>query len=161
MAEKTVVTPNYVKKITVSTVGLDTKQLEEIASENKGNIPVVRVFGRVDSMENGQSQFNSFIRFRGEMEAVNLIDGTIWRSRATILPEIAEQNLQDIVSKADEGASIDFALDITVSYYDSTKGGNKFRYGVTTVLDSGKAEDPLAKMRASLPAPKIPGGKKK
>lgn len=155
------VKPNYCKKITVSGIGLDTDTLETTAGENKkGNIPVMRVYGRIDDAKTGQSQFNEYVRFSGEFESVNLIDGSVWRSRSLIVPEIAEQNLQDMYNQAGEGASIDFAVDVTVSYYESNKGGRKFRYGVTTVLDNSGGEDNLSKIRKQLPEPKTQKSKK-
>jgi len=146
----------FPKKITTASMGFTTRQLEVVAEENQPKaVPVLRVWGIISSKSAGHSQFGTFLKFTGEIAAQNLINGEEARSQALILPSCAETvvtSLFDQAAKDDSTAQI--ALEVTVSFNNSAKGGTKFAYGVKPLIDY-KGEDALAEMAKKLPAPKF------
>jgi len=160
----------YPKKITPSTIGLKTADLEKVAAEKGKQKPVVvmRTYGRVSKMENGQTAFGSFIKFQGEFEAVNLLDESIHRSKTLILPACAETCLLEQIGAAKQDSkellAVEFGLDITVEYYkNATLKGTEFRWGVRP-LNEPSGEDSLSKLGqqfGSLPLLTAPGKKKR
>lgn len=134
----------YPKKITTKFCHLDTETLEEYAEANgkKKPAPVLTVFGRVRKSATEQSTYGPYQRYSGEFEAINLVDQTSHRSRVLILPEVAEQALDELigqVQRANPEALVEFGLTVTVEYYDNpNKSGTKFRFGVSPL---GKPSD--------------------
>jgi len=131
--------PEYLKKITTSTVGLMPKAMTAIACDEKLGgkpVPVVRVYGTVRAEREGMTQFGPFTAFQGEFEAVNLVNGKKFRSKTLIVPELGTQMLQDALSEAkaeSPDAFIQFGMDITVEENKSGKGGTLYKWGIVPV----------------------------
>lgn len=153
--------PEYVKKITTRHVRLQTKQMEQIAldaMEKTGEVmpvPVMRVYGRVKTATQGQGTYGPYTKFGGEFEAVNLLDGNKFRSTALCLPAMGEQMVNDMLeSREDKDTWVQFGIDVTVEYNNSAKGGTKFSYGITPLMQQSSAKDDLlSKLGAELPEP--------
>lgn len=140
------------KKLTNSTVGLDTRAMEKLVEDNEIH-SVARFYGSIVSSEEDVSDFGSFVAFYGKFEAENLITGTKYRAGKMILPEICSSVLlpyfQD--SKKNEPSSdVVFALEITVEPNMSKKGGTRFKWGCKTLFEP-VGEDSLTRLAASLP----------
>lgn len=148
MAVKTEAKPepkNYSKKISTATIGLQTRELEEIAQKAKGKaVAVARVYGIARGMAQGETDIGPYWKFDGEFEAVNLVSRTTHRARALVLPQVAESFVQESLSSAkieNPEATVTIGMDITVSEHKSSKGGTKFKYGVSPLTEAGS--DPL------------------
>lgn len=137
---------NYTKRITMRTVGLAPEELEKIALENKSEVAVLRVVGRISSVEAGTTQIGPFTKFKGEFAAINLTNGEETRSMTCILPGPAEllcSKLVEAAKKSDANAIAQFGCDVTVKEHKSTyNSGWKFTYGVKSLVDI-PAEDAL------------------
>ena len=146
----------FPKKISTATMGFSTRDLEAIAAASPDDvIPVMRVWGIVSGAVPGTSQFGSYVKFTGEIAALNYISGEEARSQALLLPSVAEAVVSSLFTKAQKaGGTAQIAVDITVEFNDSAKGGTKFRYGVRPLIEY-KAEDALSEMAKSLPAVKL------
>jgi len=146
----------FPKKISTATMGFNVTTLEAVAAENKESAtPVMRVFGIVSGKTPGVSQFGSFIKFTGEIGAINLLTGDEARSQALLLPAVGETVVNNMFEKAAKnGGTAEIALEITVSYNNSAKGGTKFSYGVKPLIEY-KGDDALSAMASKLPAPKL------
>lgn len=154
--------PQYLKKITTKHVGLKTQVMEEIALKAKESagepvpVAVLRVYGRVRSATQGQGQYGPWTKFGGEFEAVNQVTRDVFRSTFLCLPSMGEQILNDMLdSRDDTEAWVQFAVDVTVLYNESSKGGTRFSYGVQPLLESTQPRDDILTMLgAKLPEPK-------
>lgn len=146
----------FPRKISTQTMGFNVTILEQVAEANKGKItPVLRVWGIVSAKKPGVSQFGPYQKFSGEIAAINLITGEEARSQELLLPGVAEGIVSSLFDKAaKEGGTAQIAIEISVEYNDSAKGGTKFRYGVKPLIEY-KAEDALSAMAKDLPAPKL------
>ena len=141
----------FQKKLTMATVGLQTRGLEEV-SKGQRDVSVARVIGFITGMESKSSDLGPYIAFKGEFEATNLLTEQVYRSGAMILPGVAEIPLVSEVASAAPGSRVKFALDVTVTENISSKGGTKFKYGVRSLMEPSKDDD-LTKLAKALPAP--------
>ena len=146
----------FPKKITTSSMGFETRQLEQVAADNQPKaVSVLRVWGIVSGKAPGTTQFGSYLKFSGEIGAINLITGEEARSQALILPSCGEIVVNSLFEQAaKDGSTAQIALEITVTYNNSAKGGTKFAYGVKPLIEF-KGDDALATMAKQLPAPKM------
>jgi hypothetical protein len=144
----------FPKKISTATMGLTTKQLEEVAAAaDPKPVSVMRVWGVVSGRQPGVSQFGNYVKFTGEIAAINLVSSEEARSQALLLPSAAETIVSSMFDKASkEGGTAQIALEITVLVNKSAKGGTKFSYGVKPLIEF-KGDDALAAMAKTLPAP--------
>jgi len=142
----------FPKKITVKTMGMGTRQLEQVAEASAPKaVPVLRVWGIVQDCQAQVSNFGPYKKFRGEFGAVNLITGEEARSQMALLPAIAETIVSSIFDRAaKDGGSAQIALEITVTFNESPKGGTKFAYGAKPLMEF--KDDALSIMAKSLPA---------
>jgi len=144
---------HYPRKITTSSIGLETSEMEKLAADHgKAPISVARVYGRIASYETETSQFgNAYRRFKGEFEAVNLITSDVYRAQAMILPDTADTALMtqyEIArAKADkEGPCIvEVGVDLTIEQFSSSKGGVKFRWGCKPLREPSE-DDSLSRL---------------
>lgn len=153
---------SFLKKLTVREAGLSMAELEKTAVAAAGEtVSVLRIVGSLTGSEAQQSSYGPYVAFDGEFAGVNLASGQEYRSGKLILPQVAEAPLNQILSsREDETVKVKFAIDLTVIENKSLKGGTKFKYGVTPLIESSQ-DDELGKMLKSLPAPGPKAGKKK
>lgn len=157
--------PNpFLPKITLKTVGItDPETL--VLSGKKKNVPVMRVYGLLRSATEKITDIGKSMTLAGDFEAVNVLTGEVFKSGKCYLPSIAEGPITEMLFQAQEKdpkASVKFALDITVSYFENPKNpkGTKYTWGVTSLFDTPEECDPLADIRKLLPAPKAATAKK-
>lgn len=143
---------SFLKKITTAGVGLGTEVLEGTVKGNGDSYTeVMRVYGMVSASEAGKDTgLGPYSVFTGEFEAVNMLNGEKFRATKLILPAIAEAPLLSLCDDAHGKSKVRFALAITVNENKSAKGGRKYRFGVTPLMEMS-AEDELSKLGASLP----------
>lgn len=144
----------FLKKVTTATMGFTTRGLEAIAEASKPKtVSVLRVWGIVSGREPGTSQFGNYMKFKGEIAALNLASGEEARSQSLLLPQIGETVVNSLFDKAaKDGGTAQVALEVTVEFNDSQRGGTKFRYGVKPLIEP-KGEDALTIMAKQLPVP--------
>lgn len=137
------------KKVSVSTVlNLKSKGIRELCSS--GEVAIMRIMGIVNKAEADEGDNGTFIRFRGEFNAVNLVTGEDCMSTVAFLPSPIDELLhQQIVKSTDENgnAAIQFAFEITVK--ESEKSTTGYEYDVNSLLET-KVSDPLQALKASL-----------
>lgn len=151
---------DIIKKINTKNVGLGKRLLEDYAEEVQADkAPVMRVVGTVHASKGDVSQHGPYIKFYGDFEATNLLNGEEFRAPELLLPPVAEMivdgQLNAAISKAPEGARpvAQIALDVTVTYQDS-ENTTRFTYGAIPLLGMPE-HDPIAELKKSLPAPKM------
>lgn len=123
----------FQRKLTTATCGIDPRMMEDLTQDTNEEIPVLRLYGKIEKGVPDKSDYGEYVKFYGEFQGVNAIDGKTYRSKALILPEVASMFIEDELSKikaSDDKADLIFGLDITVKKNISKKGGWKFKYGV-------------------------------
>ena len=135
--------PVFPTKITTKECGLTPKfctQVAETLAED-GPVPALRIMGAACSAVGKQSDIGPYTLFEGEFEAVNLSTKQVFRSKALILPPVAETlleaDLDTAKGKSKEGEAVwaEFALDITIGQNTSKLGGSKYKYGVIALIE--------------------------
>lgn len=134
-------------------MGLRPSELEAICSGRDKPVAVLRVWGIVSSATPGVSQYGNFIRFGGEIGALNLISGDEARSQALLVPQVAEGVVKSLFDKAaKDGGAAQIGIELCVEENISAKGGTKFRWMVKPLFEY-KGDDALSEMAKMLPAP--------
>jgi hypothetical protein len=156
--------PNpIINKITLKTVGIDDPESLVLTGKKK-NIPAMRVYGLLRTATEKITDIGKSMTLTGDFEAVNLQTGEVFKSGKAYLPTIAEGPICEMLFQAqatDPKASVKFALDVTVSYFESKfPKGAKYTWGVTSLFDTPEDCDPLSEIRKMLPAPKATKEKK-
>lgn len=153
--------PSFPKKITTKTCGLSQDVLNDIALGVKGGgiAPVLRVVGRTNGIEQDSSQFGEWTKFVGEHYAMNLIDGSDYKSRKAMFPDAGSDILLAELSGAqadDPKATVEYAMEIGVRYNEpKANGQNCYAFEITPLIE-GNTEDPLKALMNSLPKPALP-----
>lgn len=156
---------NFLKKITTRDCGLDVTTLSDVAAAKgkKADIAVLRIAGTIDKAESLSSQYGPYIKFFGQFEAHNLLNDSVFRSRALIVPAVAEAAIEGMYNAGSQGGdqTVTVAFDITVKYYENpNKQGTKFRFSVAPLIEP-KEDDVIARLMKSLPKAKaLPNGGK-
>lgn len=164
----------YLNKITLATMGVDTRDAEKIGVDANGKeVPILRVYGRVSSTSAREGDLGPYIVFQGQFEAVNLINGEKGRSDKMIVPTLAAtcfnevymKGLEEAKSAAEKGPKdgqvfVAVAGDITTMKNPSNKGGYKHKYGVAPLIEA-TGEDDLTRLAKTFPTPKLLKGPEK
>jgi len=159
----------YLNKITVATMGIDTRDAEKIGVEAKGKeVPILRVYGKVSSATPKEGDLGPYIVFGGQFEAQNLITGEKGRSDKLIVPSLCETCFNEVYMKGLEEAKavsgpnapkdgqvfVNVAADISTMENPSNKGGWKHKYGVQPLIEA-VGEDDLTRLANQFAAPKL------
>ncbi len=159
----------YLNKITLATMGVDTRDAEKIGVDADGKeIPILRVYGKVSNTAAKEGDLGPYVVFSGQFEAQNLITGEKGRSDKMIVPSLAETCFNEVYMKGLEEAKaaagpdapkdgqvfVNVAADITTMKNPSNKGGWKHKYGVAPLIEAA-GEDDLTRLAASFKAPKL------
>jgi hypothetical protein len=146
----------FPSKISTQTMGLKPAELTSIALDSKGgDTPVLRVWGIVSGAASGTSQYGNYVKFTGEIAAINLVNGDEARSGALLVPQIAENVIKNLYDKAaKDGGAAQIAIEIGVRENTSTKGGAKYMFTMRPLIEY-EGDDALSVMAESLPAPKL------
>jgi hypothetical protein len=162
----------YLNKITVATMGIETREAEKIGVDANGKeVPILRVYGKVSGAVAKEGDLGPYITFNGQFEAQNLVTGEKGRSDKMIVPSLAETCFNEVYMKGLEEAKaaagadapkdgqvfVAVAADITTMKNPSHKGGWKHKYGVAPLIEA-TGEDDLTRLAASFPAPKLLSG---
>lgn len=132
---------NFIKKITVKNV---CGKIEPPKQKGK-SVPVMRLFGLVTHYDIRESQYGPSPRFKGQFEALSLLDKSAkpLRSGTLYVPEV----VSDMILAAfpdGEIRTVQFAVEIGVKADDSTIG---YQYEVRPLIHH-EDTDPLANVRA-------------
>ena len=159
----------YLNKITVATMGIETREAERIGVEADGKeIPILRVYGKVSGTVAKEGDLGPYITFNGQFEAQNLLTGEKGRSDKLIVPGLCETCFNEVYMKGVEEAKavagkdgpkggqvfVNVAADITTMKNPSNKGGWKHKYGVTPLIEA-TGEDDLTRLASMFKAPKL------
>lgn len=159
----------YLNKVTLATMGIETREAESIALEAAGKeVPIMRVYGKVASVTAKEGDLGPYLVFSGQFEAHNLISGEKGRSDKLIVPALCETCFNEVYQKGLEEARaiagsdapkdgqvfVNVAADITTMKNPSNKGGWKHKYGVSPLIEA-TGEDDLTRLAASFEPPKL------
>lgn len=143
----------FPKKISTQTLGLRPAEIEALVAGKTKPVPVMRVWGIISGATPGTSQYGNYVKFTGEIAAINLISTDEARSQALLLPGVAEGVVKSLFDKAAKvGGSAQFGIEVCAEENISAKGGTKFRWVVKPLIEY-KGDDALSEMAKSLPAP--------
>jgi hypothetical protein len=117
------------------------------------------MYGMLTETQTIDTTYGTSVCFKGEIEALNMVTGEIFRSGKMYLPEIAEVPLTTAMASLASGDKLKFGLEILVEKNQSAKGGCKYKYAVRSLIELSQ-DDELAKMRLALPAPGAAPAKK-
>jgi len=140
---------DFLKKITMAKIGLDRKMLKKACE--KGPVRVMRVYGQTSKVEYGSGDNGDWTRFKGQIEAVNLLTKKISRSGALFLPGVASDILEGELLAAkgeDENSNIQFGFEIGVVASDNSATG--YEYTAASMVQESDS-DVLSAIRSSLP----------
>lgn len=146
--------PNLVAKLSLKAMGAQPKPHSVGEGEKR---VIAAMYGSASKHDVVNTTFGDSTRFHGQFEGVNAATGEIFRSTKLFVPQVVEDILRDAVDQLEDGASVDFALEIGVEH--SAKGNTGYAYTVkplTKVQVSDALQslrDLTAKALASLPAP--------
>jgi hypothetical protein len=130
---------NLVRKISMKSLGLTKAKLQDIVKESEGPVVVCRILGVVRKTEVIETEFGESQKFHGDFEAIVSETGEIYRAPVAFVPGAAG----DLIGGAPEGSA--FAFDILVKSSTQAIG---YEYLARPIIEG---EDPLEKLRASLP----------
>ena len=141
---------NYVKKLSVASIGAIPKEFKKQPHDYR--LPLMHVFGRVESSDSAPSQFGPSTFFLGSFKAVILETGEIYRASKCFLPGLASDMIESAYSETGGGA-LEFALEIglrRVVKFDA-KGeeiGAGYEYTMKPLIEMDEATDPLAALES-------------
>lgn len=140
----------YLKKIVAK--NLVNTPIKEIvkAFENDGDKKeLYRLIGQASGYQCGDSNYGPWTAFKGNFEAYNM-DGEVFKSNKAFILEPLQTMLKNALDES-EGATIDFALSVSVKRRDDL--GIGYEYNVSPILEV-KESDSLSHLRAmALPSP--------
>ena len=144
------------RRLTVKTV-FGAVDIEEVLKKADKRMDCMSIYGIVRRFKPDSSEIGGeFVRFYGQLRAVNLKTGEVFEGGQCILPGIAQDALYGALSGADT-AEVQFACKIGVKY--DPKAVTKYVYTVESLLPPQESS-PLAQLEKGLrgdkllPAPK-------
>lgn len=148
---------NIITKMTVKGVGANPSKAK---AENR-KVPLARIFGTAAGVVHKvDNRGEPITGITGNFEGVNLETGEVYSSGVLYLPGGIHEMLLNAVDQGEEDAkgkptynSVQFAFDISAVPATNPIG---YSYEATQLIEASKA-DPMAELRASLPAmPALP-----
>lgn len=115
------------------------------------------IYGVGSGFKTGHSQYGDWTAITGQFEGVSLITGRRYISGTCFIPGAAGDMLIGGLRTAkvsDPDASATFGLALGVKYLRRQDGTHGYEYTARKILDI-KAADPLAELRAAMPAPEL------
>jgi hypothetical protein len=149
---------SYLTKITMANIGLTSGVLDKAVSDSP--VTVARVYGFLNGMETVKTTLGDSVRFSGEVEAANLLNGELFRSGKLFVPAVGEVALVNELGSMEEGEKLKFGMEIAIERNTGKGGGVKYKYSIKPLIEM-KQDDELSKMRMALPAPGAKPSKKK
>ena len=129
-----------IKKITPKTVLGKIKDIAHGMTEPKA---VMRIVGIARGLTTGEGDYGSWVKFKGDFTAINLLTGESYRAPACILPGIAGDLIEASVMDADNNA-VEFGFDVVLEPSDSPVG---YEFGAVPLIET-KEETPLDALMA-------------
>lgn len=137
-----------------SIIGNVKSQLPRDAEKNIEmgvKVSLFRVYGVARGLKRGESNFGPWTAFTGDFEAVKVSTGEVFRSSQLFLPEVAELMLVGPVMDVKNVGGVQFAFDIGAKGEETSVG---YQYTCDALLEVSD-NDPLAALKAILPAPRL------
>lgn len=140
------------KKISVKTVcgSISKKLIEQLKNNGGTSVPVMRVLGIATGAKSGQTNFGPWVSLTGNFEGTNLETGEVFKAQNLLMPmgycEDGALKLQQ-----DGVTSLNVACDVYVRYFKFGEE-DKYEYTLEAHQTSAAEVDPLASLRASVPA---------
>lgn len=112
---------------------------------------VARLFGIVRSVETKESNFGPYLKFKGDIRAVNE-DGEESAAPVMMLPSPADGLLAEALANDKDKNGVQFAFDIYINPTPIVKPGDRgYEYRLKPLMNT-EPSDPLKAIVASLPA---------
>lgn len=93
------------------------KKLDEGTSKK-----ILKVYGLAVSCKQREGKFGEQAEFRGQFEAVNLLDGVTFNANKLYLPTEPSAELETSIAADKEGKGVKFAYEISITADDSERG---------------------------------------
>jgi len=141
------------RKITVKNVMHETPDIEKLIKREGKRMDLCQIYGIVRRFKPDESDKGQFVRFYGQIRAVNLLTGEVFDAGQVILPGAAQDALYGAMDGV-EGANVEFGIKVGVKY-DAT-AITKYVYTVESLVPP-KENDPIRALESqlkALPAPK-------
>lgn len=117
------------------------------------------IFGVASGFKTGHTTYGDWTALTGQFEGVSLITGQVFVSGTCFIPGAAGEMLIGGLRTAkvsDPDAAATFGIALGVKYLKRQDGTHGYEYTARKLLDLAAA-DPLAELRAAMPAPKLIG----
>jgi len=145
--------------------GNPEKQIGERFKDGSDKILAFRIVGFLSDVRTGESNFGSYLEFRGEFLAIDP-NGNEHKSTKAFLPTPVDQMLCDAHEAAFDAAEdndinagkIQFAFDVYLAPNESEKGGTPYQY-VTSPLIPSEKSDPCEQLMKQCGQLLLEGGK--
>jgi len=143
---------SFVTKISTAKMGITQDDIRKVTGKGNGKpVPLFRVYGNVNNVKYGSTDKGEWTRFDGQIEAVNMNTGEVFRSGGLFLPPSVTPFLEGqlLQAKKDENfVSLQFAYDVQVKKSAVPIG---YEYVPVNLLGTSE-QDPLLAMREKFTA---------
>lgn len=136
MAEKKA---QQIRKITVKAVMGENPDVEKLIKKDGKRMDLCRIYGILRRFKPDESDKGAFVRFYGQVKAINLVTGEIFEAGQVILPGQAQDALYGAMDGV-EGARVQFGIKVGVKYDASAI--TKYTYTVESEMPPTE-NDPL------------------
>lgn len=123
------------------------KTVAENCAKDGDTFRAYSIAGICNGIKTGTGTYGQWTAFQGKMEATNYASGEAFAAVQCFIPEPLQSMLLDALEKTD---TVEFAFSVHVKRRDDLKEG--YEYIVEPHMKAQEA-DPLAALRALLPAP--------
>lgn len=149
--------PNFIRKLSAKQVMGDIRDTvaEMRVAKETGTRALYSLIGMAHGVRSGESDNGPFCALLGSFEATNYSTGEVFQSGQCFVPRAVEDVMIASLragQKEDKGASIQFGIEVGVKLSDTPIG---YEYTVRNLVKTTNA-DPLASLRAAMPAPPAP-----
>lgn len=146
-----------VKKLSAKTIiGNVASFVKENIKDDNGTALLYTIFGVVNGVKSGSSNFGDWMAFQGSIEAVSAVTGETYRSPQVFLSEPLQGMLAVALQSND---TVEFACEVMVKRRDDLVIG--YEYIINPKTETAQ-NDPLEHLRKiALPAPEAPAKSKK
>lgn len=138
------------KKMSASAIVPNLKQVAASIEADKKTLDVYRIWGAVDSIRTGESKYGdgTFVAFRGDIEAANLLTGELFYAPEAFLHEPLASMIKSALAAQDR---VEFAMTVALKRRDELAVGYEF---ICKPIVETQRSDALAHLRAvALPKP--------
>ena len=141
-------------KVSALKLGLSKKVLTDTACAYEDKVPVMRLLGRVNDFQTGESTYGPWVKLKGRFEGINLLTGESIMGSEAHIPGGGGLNSQIAAilketKKDDDTGEIEIGFDVYVLANSARDG---YEYMVENVMPTDGVLDPMEDLKKKLPA---------